>query len=411
MNKRVLVLALALVVAFAGSAMANVTFGGTFKLDAIQEGFDYSTTGFKITPNLSVDIKAANQHETDWEFNANIDKNFELGSYRLGLYDDYFKAWVWGKEFELSDKGTPFGFIGVGKKAKDVRARLEIPVVDAATVTLDFEPADKLVAFVDGKVEGYNVGLAYKLEDWSEADKIAHTVGVYGNGAVADVNVKGDVAAKLGDDLGLAVGVGADTMVTDELKVEGSVKYENEKWTDDKNKTTLWAKATYAETEYRFEAAVTQTLITDANENKINLKANYRFSDSVSFDDAIKDDKFFNIDAPAFGVEANFTDLQFVDVAASVSSPVVEDIVWVLATGKFVAKDNFTARLYGYVKATDKLVVKPQFGYKRVDEAFDGKVAADYKIGTGGATLSLTVEKTFKTNEKGKITATVKVPF
>jgi len=415
MNKRVLVLALALVVAFAGSAMAAVNFSGEFTAKiSTEKGFKIKD-GFKLGKEFSVEIGATASEKTDdlgWDFAGGVkfdNDEFEVSDYKLGLYDQHFKAWVWGGGAELSDKGTPF-FITAGKKEDDIRARLEVPVIDVATVTLDFEPSDTLIALVDGEVEGYNVGLAYKLEDWSEDDKIAHTIAAHGSGAVADVNVKGEVAAKLGDDLGLAVGVGADTMLTDELKVEGTVKFKNEHWAE-KTQTSVDVKATYTEVEYQAEAKITHTFVEGGKKPTIDLNAKYRFSDKLAYNQLLHDDHWFKNDAPAIDVSAKFDDLAFDNVTVKVASPVVEDIVWAKAEGVFKSSNDFSATVFGYVKASDKLVVKPKFGYKRADEAFEAELAAGYKIGLSGTTLNLNVTKEFKQDGEESISATVKVPF
>lgn len=112
MNKKALVIALALVVALAGSALASVSFSGKFTATMSTDSFTFED-GYKLTPGFSFAISASNkdvttvigdeeeddEEITNWDFSAGIalkEGKFELGKYKLGLYDDYFKAWVWG---------------------------------------------------------------------------------------------------------------------------------------------------------------------------------------------------------------------------------------------------------------------------------------------------------------------------
>jgi hypothetical protein len=143
--KRVLVITLVLVMAFASSAMAAVDFSGKFTATAEMDSFRVFVEEYELTPKFEVSIKATNESETDevlnWDFTGGIslkESKFELGKYKLGLYDDYFSAWAWGNDQELSDKGVNFGLVNAAKKATEMRARLEVPVMDLATVTIDF---------------------------------------------------------------------------------------------------------------------------------------------------------------------------------------------------------------------------------------------------------------------------------
>ncbi len=429
MNKKVLLIALALVVAFAGSAVAAVNFGGNFtvKMEADSLTLD---EGFVLTPSASIAVSASNKSEREddelnWDFSATFNADdLKLGSkYKLSLFDQHFTAHVWGGQ-NLADKATPFGFITAGKAGGTGSVRLIVPVVDIVDVTLDFRPKDTLRAFVDGKLEGFDVGLAYALKGWTgEPD---HVIGVYGAGAVEGFNLEADAAAKLGDDLGFAVGFGVDTLVTDELKLEGSVAHLNNIWTGDKASTTLEAGATYTETEFQVAANVAQTLKEDANENEINLGAKYRMGEAVGFANLFNRNPalgatYYNLDAPAFGVSVVFKDLEFGGVTVNAASPVVEDMAWVHAQGTFTDKDNFGANLEGHVAATDKLTLKPFASYANEGQVIDAKLTASYKIGLSDTVLTLVAQKVF-TEEgfvdadgeavaKELLSASVTVPF
>lgn len=326
-----------------------------------------------------------------------------------------------GNGQNLSDKATPFGFITAGKAAADIRARLEVPVVDLATITLDFDPKDNLKAFVDGEVEGFDVGLAYAGTGLT--DEAGHALAVFGKGAVQSLNVKAEAGVKLGDELGLAFGFGADTLVTDELKVEGSVKYLNDKWADEQT-TTLTGKATYTEAEFQAVVDASVTL-KEENENKVTLSGKYRLSDAVAysylFNRSRPSPTYFDLDAPAFGVSAVFANLEFNNVRVDVASPVVEDLIWVHAYASYLGEKKFNANVLGHILATDKLTVNPSVDYKTEGQIIDAKLNATYKLGLSDTTLSFLIQKVF-TEEgledddgdpvaKELISVSVSVPF
>lgn len=423
MNKKVLIIALALVVAFAGSAMAAVSFKFTATMEADSFLFE---DGFELTSGADVTISASNKSETEvegeeearlnWDFSAGLSTtDFGLGKYKLGLYDQYFDLYFWGGGQLLSFKETPFGLISAHRTAATNRARLIVPVVDVAKFTLDFDPADNLKAFVDAEIEGIDVGLAYALNGW--IDDPAHTIGVYGTGSVEGFNLKADAAVKLGDDLGFGVGFGVDTFVVDELEVAGSVKHLNDVWTGDKATTTLKASATYTETEFQVTAEVEQILKEDENENEIILGAKYRMGDAVGYDRLFNRGAglgYFDLDAPAFGVGVAFKDLAFDGVTVNAASPVVEDMAWVHAKANFKDKDDFGADVEGYILATDKLTLKPFAAYAADGAKITAQLGASYKIGLSDTTLGLTAKKVFAEDEDDGselLKATITVPF
>ena len=210
MRKKALVITLALVLAFASSAMAAVSFSGEFKID-FARNFDFSdnnnlfdgtyTLDPKLTFSISASSKGESEDRVDWEFSSGVIREGEkwtFSGYKLGLYDQYFKAWVWGAGAELSDKATQFGWISAPKAAGDLRSRVEVPVADVATVTADFE-GTTMRLFVDGAVEGYNVGAAYELAKWDEANRTNRVV------------VQADGSIPAGDlDIALKAAVGID---------------------------------------------------------------------------------------------------------------------------------------------------------------------------------------------------------
>src|SRR5690554_6868195 len=117
MMRKVLVLTLVLVLAFASSAMAAVSFSGKFTAKFEQKSFKLGVDPYSLEPKLEFTISASNKNVTtigedeeaeeivNWDFSAGLnleDSKFELGKYKLVLADDYFTASIWGNKQELS---------------------------------------------------------------------------------------------------------------------------------------------------------------------------------------------------------------------------------------------------------------------------------------------------------------------
>ncbi len=433
--KKVLVITLVLVMALASSAMAAVNFSGSFEAKASMDSFKF-TDGYDLdyTPGFTIGASAKNVTVVDeeeivnWDFSAALtldNTTFKMGKYKLGLYDNYFDAWVWGNGQELSDKGTHFGLIKAAKKADDIRARVEVPVMDLATVTADFD-ADTLRAFVTGSVEDINLGLAYKLGNWTAEDpeKPTHVIVAQADTVLPagdiDVTLKGAAGVTLGDNLGFALGLSADADVTKELNLNGSVTHANTNWAADAltaDNTVVKAGATYTEDVFQVAANGTFTIIKDAdNTNEITLDAKYRMSDAVTYANLFETDKdaWAKNTAPAFGAGLTFGDMKFEKATVNAASPVLEDMIWVRATGTYNVDKTYNAGVFGHILATDKLTVKPSVNYASTDSTTDVKLVANYKIGLSTTTLNLTAQKVFapvEADQKELLEASVKVTF
>lgn len=423
--KRILVVTLALVLVFAGSAMAAVSFSGKFETVFKQNDFKlFASDDYSLTPTLSFNVKASNKSETgdylNWEFNVDSDKDFAFKKYRLGLYDNYFNAYIWGNGWELSDKATHFGLISAPKKeSASARVRLEVPVQDLATVTADVG-RDALRLFVDANVEGYALGLAYQRTDWA-ADEPKNVIAAQVGGNIPagdlDLGFKAAVGVSLGEDMGLAFGAGVDADVTDELGVGVDVKHANGYWAGGgpaKDNTVVHADATYTEKDYQVTADVTHTMVKDDDGSTvIELGGKYRMSNKLSYGDLFHKDHWFKNDAPAFGVSVTVKGSEDYSFGLDASSPVVDGLAWVKANAGYAGKDTLEAKVLGHVVATDKLTVKPAVEFKSADSAVNVEVAADYKIGFSDTTVSLLVKKGFVKDDDGTelIQVSVSVPF
>ena len=238
MNKKVLVLTLALVVAFATSAFAEVKFEGELKFEAKQESFKLFNDKYSLKPSMQLNISATNKNSEEatyekvdvwvqdelyvndegkvirvtgyqdlvtdkvkteetlnWELDAripyafgNLDKwDTSFTDYRLHLQDQYFEAWAWGggtgddwphPDHGMTDIGTHFDMIKASKHSRDGkdghRARIAVPV-SVAKLTADFD-GKGVRAFVKAEIaEDTNVGLAVRRTDFA-GDSINNVV-------------------------------------------------------------------------------------------------------------------------------------------------------------------------------------------------------------------------------------------
>lgn len=470
MNKKVLVLVLAFVVAFAGSAMAKVEFSGKFTATAEQDSLKPFVDAYELKSGVSVTIKSSNSDSTErvvvlesveideetgeevtiistdveeslnWEFAGdlslatnntdNTDGAFTLGKYKLTIEDKYFKAWAWGNEQELSDKGTNFGLVKAVKKADkaEMRARLEVPVMDLATVTLDLKAKDTFRAFVNAKVEGIDVGLAYARKDWTTdvQNVIVADAGATIDAAGFDVKLTGAAGVSLADkvgDFGYGVGVGAETNITEELELTSSVVAANSRWAGDAGKPSyavIKAGATYTETEYQVSANAEYGYAPKLdNTSEVKLAANYRMSEALEYKNLFHKDHWFKNTAPAFHASVSFAGANvptgFGEAVVKASAPVLEEMIWAKAEANFKSTKDFGAGAEAYIKAAPRLTVKPSAGYKNKDKEIDVNLAADYVIGAAEEiTLKFLASKKWHDDAAkagSKLKLSVEVPF
>ena len=434
MRKKALVITLALVLAFASSAMAAVSFSGKFNLD-FGKDFDFTDNDnlfdgtYTLTPTLNFSISASSKGESedrvDWEFISGVkldNDNWTLSKYKLGLYDQYFKAWVWGAGAELSDKATQFGWISAAKAGGDLRSRVEVPVADVATVTADFE-GTTMRLFVDGAVEGYNVGAAYELAKWDEANRTNRVV-VQADGSIPagdlDIALKAAVGidVKKEDSSGFAFGVDATVNPTDALSLNVVVK-NNDKW-ENKGQTDVTAAATYTEAAFQLKGEVSQIFDKDGdNKPGITLTGFYRMSDTLNYGDLFNKDKWYTNDAPAFGVKAELSGANFSKLTIDATAPVVADVASVKAKAIYEGKSEYNADVLGRIVATSKLTLSPQVKFTKTaaDDTLELKLGASYRIGDTGPSVTFGAETKTVTDaadaktKTGKIFAGVEVAF
>lgn len=462
--RKALVLALVLVMAFASSALAEVTFSGDFTATYTQKSFRFGTAEYTLDYVFNFNIKAANKDVTtvgedeeaedvvNWEFSAAVDKGNlgTLGKYKLVLNDEYFTANIWGNGQELSDKASAFGFITAGKAASEkVRARVEVPVLDLADVTVDFQAKDNIRAFVEAEVEGFDVGVAYARKNWRDTENVANVVVVQAGTEIEAGGVtiapEAAVAIDIKKDAGMAFGVGADVTLTEELKVGASVEHANKEWangdSDLKADTTvLSGSVTWEDAALKATASLSQTLAKDAegesaNTNTIDLDAWYRFSDKLTWTDLFKGDKWYTNNAPAAHAWADLTDVKLGEVGVEVAAPVMEDFIWLKGYAKYglytatpdatdeepepeeVKNKSYKLGVDGYIQATDKLAVTPFVYFQGLGKFLTVGTGATYNIGLSDTTLNLTLKRiqpfddAFEKQVSSLVEASVKVTF
>ena len=448
--KKTLVITLSLVMAFASSAMAAVNFGGSF--EAIVENDSFTEANFKLQPELKLNVKVASS-EDDWSFEAEVgnlltekDKvDLSLGKYLLELNDNYFDLYFWGKGWELKDKATALGFLKSGKEETAHRARLFVPVMDLAELTVDFKPGT-LYAFADLDIADYEAGLGYKrasstdtIVGWGKAglDLADTTVDLEGAVGMTLVEAPDETEEPDADKpSGLGYGAKVSSDVIDGLNVWAQFVGAGDGWKGDTikaGKQVVSAGAKYTETEFEVSGDVEQTINGD---NEVNLGAKYRFSDTVGFGDLFAGDKYFTNDAPAVGLSASLKEFKLGTVKLDVASPVLEDFIWAKASASYglftyadetkekdeddkypeVSEKGFKVAADAYIKATDKLTVEPFAAFESLGSVITVGSKAGYTIGASGPTLGLEVKKVMADEIRDSlnselIKASVKVEF
>ncbi|HHT68540.1 MAG TPA: hypothetical protein GXZ85_04680, partial [Firmicutes bacterium] len=258
-----------------------------------------------------------------------------------------------------------------------------------------------------------------------------------------DVRLEAAVGVNLEKDLGLGLGLSADSDVTEQLNLNASVTHANKNWAGDgkavvKENTILNAGATYTEDVFQVSADASYTIKPGDNTNEVELTAIYRGSDTLAYADLFKSDKWFTNDDLAVKAFVNLEQFKLGEVGIDAVYPVVADMVWAKAFGRYgsytyldetkptvvegedtfekVTKKGFKAGAEAYIQATSKLVVRPLVSYEQLGKVLTLKTTAEYMIGLSDTTLDFTVQRVTAENilasKRGNlIQASVTVPF
>ncbi len=442
--KKIFVLSFVLVFALSSAAMAGISFSGSFESTLATDSFDPEQVNWEFTNVLTLSVKATGEG-IGWAFEGemaapttdgeDLTGAFELGKYKLTLTDDYFNAWVWGNSAETSTKASNLGFISAPAKA-NAAARVEVPVMDITTLTVDYRGDDgvhdAVRFFADFDVNDIELGLAGGRY---YAEGPANTIVASAGTTIDMFTVKGAVGATLGEELGYAAGLDASADVTEEISVGAKVWMSNPGFVADVaadkvhlsgnvdfNDGTIWAKAALT-----FEGEFEEFAFTS---DKQRLDFGYRFDDTVAFGDILDD--YEDLTAPAlkgFVQRAgNVDEAATLSAEVGVAAPVMADFLWGKVTLGFVGnadgqnyelvdKDDafVTRQLYAnadaFVTVTDRLTVMPHIGFRNISgepivvdatqvvvlpyskaSALVTSVGADYLVGgVDGPTLALNV--------------------
>ncbi|MCK9526795.1 MAG: hypothetical protein M0R49_12830, partial [Limnochordia bacterium] len=300
------------------------------------------------------------------------------------------------------------------------------PVMDLGTVTVDLTAPSSMRAFVDVKaLEGFDVSLGY-LRDWADKEDAKNVIAAGAETTIAtgdiDVTLEAGAGVTLAEELGFALALGAESDITDELNVNASVEHANANWAGDgvtPFATVLAAGATYSEDVFQVSASSSFTIEGDEeqdNSNTLTLGAKYRMSDALAYKNLFHKDHWFNNTAPAFGAGVDLKNFKFDNVYADVTSPVVEDMVWVKGAASFNSEKDVAASVLGHIVPFDKLTVIPLVKYEYNTDTKVGtptvNLKANYKIGASTTELKFEAQREFiKDAPTSLLKLSVEVPF
>lgn len=411
--RKSVVLALALVLALAGSSFAGtITWDGEFEAKGV-----YNSNGYVVSDNapffgnftltrgleLGVDIEG---DEGVWDASLAISADdtagsltASLGKYTVNVNEEAFKLTAWG--------AYPSGHIGHKGDA------LELLRMSGANGTL--APKFRLTSDVEG------FGLAAQVESGkvlfnAESDFDGFTVGgmfehtFRTNTPPADSNGYNRFSAYVGteidivtvdgafamtteeEDENMAYGVKVGVAITDAISVGASYIGDAGKY-DVGN--SVGADATYDEDLLKAVAEFDMDL--DAETHEIAATVTYRGSaDNVADNQLFANAHYWKNVAPA--AQGKFTmrnadDVAAMTVEAKASAPVMPELFWVNAgftmdtnedgfdTSVFGAATTATSKMAvavdGYAKLGDKLVFKPRFSTNMWKDVTGGVHAAD----------------------------------
>ena len=358
--KKVLVLTLVLVMAFASSAMANIQFSGEFGAKVSQDVLTWTEEGaatwdidesgdfgvlqgkFGFSQNLKLNLKSSSD---TWSLNVNLSNVTDFAKtdlpsslldgnagYTLKVNDDLFNLTVWrGNTNNQGYVNDPFSLVR-GRRAGASTIRVKAPVMDVANVTLQLEPASSILGFVTADIAGAEVGLALQRKFAGTND----TVVVHGayDFDVAKVTVGGGIsmanaegAAKLDDPFAYAVKV--EVPVTEEISAEASYVVKQNDWKGNgSNSAVATVKGSYETDAIEVNGSVTtsgkqkNTPTTDDNRTTtFALDGTYNFTDDMNVGLAAE----YKIEKDKVTFSDN--NIKTAKVTLSGAAPVVEDLV------------------------------------------------------------------------------------
>ena len=292
--KKALVLTLIMVLAMAGVASAEVSFGGEFKVEyVVDTDKETAEDGAAEAP---LKLKAVAEEEGVWkadaELKADANKPGELkvGKWSMNLNDDLFTADLWGNGVEKSEVKTPLEFFKAGKTGTDDKARMRLTsdVAGYVDLTLDYDyAANDLFVFAEKALDEVTVGGNIKKNLTEEGVLgTAHVKYVYG-----PATLTGEVGMDTAEEEDNFLGGGkVDYKLNDQITLKGKATYKAENVGDE---LLLEAGADYVENLFKVGGTLTRTddLDNDDTEATYKVKGNvtYRSNEDVAYDDLFDD--------------------------------------------------------------------------------------------------------------------------
>lgn len=419
--KKVLVITLALVLALAGSAMAAVNFSGSFTTEMSQEGLKVFKNPVSFGSKGSIGVSGSNDG-TDWDLVAGFshsEESFDLGLYKLGLYDHYFDAWVfnaaypanhpWGAPYAMPVVATEFGLVAAG--GHDGHKLRVVAPIYGINVTGQFEAEENARFFVDTEVAGFDLGLGFARLNWTE-EKPLHVIagGTSTNlpaGDDVDLDLAVGAGASFAEETGFAAAASVNTTLFDEISFGAGVEFGSEHWAGDAvaaDEILVYGEAGYETKNILLTADVEHAIKGETTE--INVDAIYSLS-SLPYIYVFHPGAYFDNDGIAVGAGATF-DLKFVNAYFNVATPVIDEVAWAMANANYYANKNFDITLDAYViviPENEKFVVMPSVAFVHDEDAETNETTlsldSEYKIGVGETVVEGNVFRNLTTKASG----------
>lgn len=414
--RKSVVLALALVLALAGSSFAaDIQFSGEFKATADYESNSGNYASAENSPffgsftrstatSLTLGLKE-DQGVWDAQFalNGALSPSPTLGKYTVNVNEDAFKLTAWGNynwaalRESIGNKGDGLGLLTMSGVNTTAQPYFRL-TSDVEGFGLAAQVEDGAVLFnAEGDFDGFTVGGTFEhtfRTNTPPADSNGYNrFGAYVGTEIDIVTVDGAFAMTTEEeDENMAYGVEVGVAITDAISVGANYIGDAGKYGVG---NTVGADATYDEDLLKAVAEFDMDL--DEETHEIAATVTYRGSaDNVADNQLFANAHYWKNVAPA--ARGKFTmrsadDVPAMTIAADVSAPVVPDTFWAKANftmdknddgfdtsvfgGPTTATSKMAVAVDGYAKLGDKLVFKPHFSTNMWKDVTGGVHAAD----------------------------------
>jgi len=403
--KKTLTLALVLVMALASTVFAGVDYQGEFELkwDQTAEKLEWFNGGFTFNPGATLKIKP-NASGDNWNFNFTIasekwwntpyspaekDIPFTIEQYKLNVRNEYFTLNLWRRDW-VGDKGDPAGLLPTagGWPHGEDRVRLEVPVVDLATITADYEVQRRSIfTFVDFDVADTPIGLRYNHLFGEAPD----SVGAYAKLNFSGVEVQPVVGITFADDNkdNLGFGVKASASLSDDLNANINFKERQANFQDGRLREL---DATLDYTDFvRGQVNFKQTG-NDLDVTTTKLTMHYRANPTKGWGDLTDDGNWFRIHDIAARAEVTLAKDK-TTYEAWFTTPIVINDLAVRANAKY-EEENYNVKTDLRYQVNDNVHVAPKVTYASASEELNLTGNVGYNV--GNLNIGFEVGHTFK---------------